>query len=252
MLSKSVRRLGALVTAATVIMACIAPTAWAAAAERDSVSSEAKNGATATAEADQRFWSWFAAHDDMLFDWTSSPMDEKRRERALDQVGDALHKVDPELYFLIGPNRDGKREFIITGEGRPRLIPIVQRLTHAAPPLDRWIIIAFTQRNPHPLSIAYQDVRLCPCETSFTADRYGDRLQLSVFVPDRLMDRGAAEWAVKLLIDDVLGELDVMTRIRGVDIFPASRADPQLALPITSLPRVVDGVFKEDETKNPQ
>jgi hypothetical protein len=36
-----------------------------------------------------------------------------------------------------------------------------------------------------------------------------------------------------------------MTYIGGVDIWGASVANPRVALPITSLPRIIDGVFKE-------
>src|SRR5689334_1785421 len=149
MFGRSLRPVGAIGIVAAALTAWTAPSSSTAAAERDGVSAEAEpetNAARTAAEAaaDRRFWAWFAAHDDMLFDWTWSADDAERRERIFDQVEDELHQVDPQLYFLFGPKRaDGKREFIITGEGRQRLVPVVQRVTRAAPSLDRWIIIAF-------------------------------------------------------------------------------------------------------------
>jgi len=251
MFGRSVRRVGAVAVIAAALAAWItASGSPAAAAEQDGVSAEAEpgaNAARAAAEtaADRRFWSWFAAHDDMLFDWTRSAGDAERRERIFDQVEDELHRVDPQLYFLFGPKRaDGKREFIITGEGRQRLVPVVQRLTRAAPSLDRWIIIAFRPRNPQPEGVTYQDIALCACDAFFTANRYGDKLQLSMYIPDGLMGRPTTQTAAMLLLHDVLGELDMMTYVRGVDLWGTSYADSNSVLPITSLPRFVDSVLK--------
>ena len=53
---------------------------------------------------EKKFWRWFLEHEDELFSF------EGNQEAIFNRLADALHKVDPDLTFEFGPNRDGVRE----------------------------------------------------------------------------------------------------------------------------------------------
>jgi hypothetical protein len=93
--------------------------------------------------AQVQFWNWFIRNEPELFNF--DPTREVKRERLLDEVASGLQKVDPDLTFKFGPNGTPKREFVISIGGIHRTFPAVVSLAEAAPPRDRWQVIAFIE-----------------------------------------------------------------------------------------------------------
>jgi hypothetical protein len=73
---------------------------------------------------------------------------------AMDRVLESLMKVDARLYYHLG-SRDTVTDLILSAEGYPELMPVLQKLKETAPTLDGWAIVVsydgmllFGERNP--------------------------------------------------------------------------------------------------------
>ncbi|MEO8673618.1 MAG: hypothetical protein ABI411_20080, partial [Tahibacter sp.] len=98
-------------------------------------------GSTSRGTAEVDFWTWFAANKAQLFSC------ETDREAIFDKVGDALHKVHPDLTFEFGPVAEGRREFVISADGVKAAFPLVESLYGSAPTLERWTWVKFRPRR---------------------------------------------------------------------------------------------------------
>lgn len=93
---------------------------------------------------EKRFWKWFQKNEDQLFNF------ERNQEPIFDDLQKRMTAVAQNLTFLFGPIRDdGKREFIISADGRAESFPAVEALHDAAPLLPRWIWIKYRPRLEH-------------------------------------------------------------------------------------------------------
>lgn len=190
----------------------------------------------AAVSAEAEFWTWFAAHESSLLDRGNDP------RHGVDAILLRLMRVDSALACDVGPERDGRREIVVTACGDPLGFPAVVRLVAAAPPLERWTVTAFRQRREARGrfmlhcggAVRLDDVR-------FAAEPAGDRVDLDLFVPG-YRRRYAEEYEIvgHLLLDMVLGEFDAMTRIGGVSVGPPQRE--VRSRPLAELPSVVDAI----------
>lgn len=190
--------------------------------------------AHAPLSAEAEFWTWFAANESRLRD--AGP-DTGRVAQAFLLM---LMRVDKALAFDLGPERDGRRELVVTACGDPLAFPAVVKLVAAAPPLERWTVTAFRQRRPARGFFVLRCggvVRLQ--QVRFAAEPAGDRVDLDLFVPG-CRRRFAEEYEAvgDLLLDIVLGEFDAMTRIGGVSVGPPRPGVE--SRPLSELPALVD------------
>jgi hypothetical protein len=95
--------------------------------------------------AEEQFWNWFIQHEPELFNF--DPNREAEREKLFDEIANELQKIDPDLSFEFGPKCASRKEFVISASGIHRAFPAVLSLAHAAPPFDRWQVIAFRPRR---------------------------------------------------------------------------------------------------------
>jgi hypothetical protein len=186
--------------------------------------------------AEAEFWTWFAGNASL---WRDIGHD---TERVMDDILLRLDRVDSALAFDFGPERDGRREVVVTANGDPLAFPSVVRLVAAAPPLERWTVTAFRQRREARGCFALHcGGAVCLEEVRFVAEPAGDRVELDLFVPG-YRRRFADEYEIvgHLLLDMVLGEFDALTRIGGVSVGP-----PQPAVksrPLAELAALVDAL----------
>jgi hypothetical protein len=194
--------------------------------------------------AEQTFWEWFAANEDMLFAY------ETDQERIFDLLEAELHKIDKRLAFLFGPNIEGKREFIVSADGRLEAFPIVRRVIKAAPSLPRWTIVAFRPRNGSGFQFRYGGASLHMDDVFFAPALDGEFLGVFAFIPDEVYARGKVgrdlAW---LALDSVLGEYDLATKISYLEVRPASQIGHYVArgvrvAPIGELADLVDRMPK--------
>jgi len=190
-------------------------------------------GGTADADyADQRFWTWFGEHAKEI--GTITKGDEPIAEALVAE----LQKVDPGLTLELGTTMSPK-ELIISAAGIAGRFPTVKRLVAAAPKMPGWKVIAFRPRkNLDAIDVAGRTYKMS--ELRFLAAATPERkVDVAIFAPGG--DDKSTRFAVYLLLDTLLGEYDVETRVAEVEVADVKRA-PAEARPFKELVKVVDSL----------
>jgi hypothetical protein len=182
---------------------------------------------------EKAFWVWFQQNEDRLYHF------DKDQERVFDGLEEALHRVDRHLAFEFGPIEDGKREFTISADGIREAFPKVEALYKAAPPLPRWKIYKFRQRQK-PTDLTMGDTTIKHDSLSFVMQVHGSKADITVFLPG-YSDSEHEKYMgfVFLFLDQALGEYDVETRVGEIDVKPSTSAPPT-AHPFKNLPKEFD------------
>lgn len=206
-----------------------------------------KRDAAGDAEA---FWSWFAgAAPQLAKDYDAFVRGETGPEPLIVPVAERLDAYCDGIVHEIGQDEDGVYDLVISADGIKDRIETVTALTRAAPAIDGWKVTAFRPRK------SIGDTMLQMGGVDFRA---GDILYRLGEPHDGLCDikirfRADLEAPAEALIgpafiimDSVIGEYDVMTKIGEVDpgfIKPEDAADG--LRPITELAGDIDARFPQ-------
>jgi hypothetical protein len=167
------------------------------------------------------FWIWFSQHQDELFKFDFEP----HRERIFDEVASRLQKVDPDLTFEFGP-KEPRREFVISAGGLKHAFPAVLKLANAAPRFERWTIIAFRPRRGSHHPIEFRGKRVSPMDVQFSLLDNGTTAGICLFIPGFRDEDVDLTQIGYLLLDEILGEYDVETRLGLIKMLsPDARTD---------------------------
>lgn len=187
-----------------------------------------------------QFWAWFEQNEDMLFHL------EKDQERTLEQLTEAMAAVHPKLHFGVGPEVDGRRDFVITADGLKDVFPAVEALHAAAPALPRWTFIKFRPRGPAaPMTLRLGDLAVESSDVEVAVEADGEKAGFTVFVKG--YDESQREQflhAVFLMLDHTIGEYDMETKVGFIDVraFEEDSEHPRHSL--ADLPRVFDSFME--------
>jgi len=166
---------------------------------------------SAQSSPEEKFWRWFQANDNKLFDF------EADQEKVFDELQAELHKVNSGLTFEFGPKENGVRDFVISADGIKDVFPSVISLANAAPTLPRWKIIKFRpRRGLGPISL--NGLKLSPEQLDFTIEPDGSKAAITLFIDgykESEHDRYAGVGF--LMLDQALGEYDVETKVGGIE-----------------------------------
>lgn len=176
----------------------------------------------------QVFWQWFSEHEYELMHF------ERDRERVFDQLAIQLKKVDPDLTFEFGPNRE-RREFVVSAGGIHRAFPVVSALVASAPVLKRWKITAFRPRRSPPNTIELGGKRVSPADVRFTLLDDGKSTGIYLFIPGFTEADKNVKQIGYLILDDVLGEYDVETKLGLVKMLPPEAKTTGVRYPLSEL-----------------
>jgi hypothetical protein len=178
-------------------------------------------------------WGWVTAHAAELAKVKSAG------DPVTDPLAERLRAIHPSLVFELALPHKGPHELVISADGDRAAFPAVQRVVAAAPKIAGWKVTAFRPRAPS-AAVEFQGVRLDPRTVRFLAmpPREG-KVSIAIFAPGPIAPR--TQHAVYLLLDAVLGEYDVETRLAGIEIVDDKRALPQ-ARPLAELASVVDAL----------
>ena len=184
------------------------------------------------------FWRWFARHEDELFHF------ERNQEQLSDAMAKALGQVNPNLTFEIGAVEDGRREFVISADGKRKAFPAVERLAAAAPPLARWVVTKFRPRMRNLCAVAMGDVKARPEDVTCAIISNGRQLGLYVFIKGySRKQEGLWEEIGYLFLDQALGEHDVETKVGLIEVLPADAKPDAPRIPIAEVPGAFDRAF---------
>jgi hypothetical protein len=180
------------------------------------------------------FWHWFEENEQALFTF------EMDQDRTFARLGAAMEAVHRNLTFEFGPVALGRREFVISADGIKDAFPFVHALADAAPLLPRWIIVRFRpRREPGEIRIGPTTIR--SADVSIVPEALDGKVGLQVLIagyqptPNSLFEQIGF-----LLLDQVLGEFDVETKLGYIEIGARPRTIPANAISLEELPALVD------------
>jgi len=180
----------------------------------------------------ESFWQWFAEHEFEFF--TFDPDNETEREPLFDRLTGKLKEIDSDLSFEFGPP-SAKREFVVSASGIRRAFSEVQSLINAVPLLERWIVIAFRPRRLLPEVIVLGHQQISPNTITFTLLDNGKIAGLRLFIPGYRQNNPVLKQLGYLILDSVLGEYDVETRLGLIEMHSADSKIAGERYPISQL-----------------
>ena len=189
--------------------------------------------------AESRFWEWFQQNDDHLFDFETNP------ELLVGQIVRELQRVHASLTCEISSVQDGKREFIISADGKRDAFPAVVRLGDTAPALARWEVIKFRPRRSEPCMVGIGDMSFSSDDVQFTLEPEGGKIGVTLYLGDNEhFDEQAVGYIGFLLLDYMLGEYDVETLVGSVQFVPQAIPSKEKKRLLPELPAVFDTLVK--------
>jgi hypothetical protein len=186
---------------------------------------------------EQDFWKWFLSHEYDLMHF------EPDREAIFDDLAAALKKVHPDLTFEFGPEEDGCREFVISAGGIKSAFPAVESLAAAAPPLDRWRVIAFRPRRPVECTVEFGDYRVTPDDVEYSLLRGKNELGIYLFIPGYSEGNSELGQIGYLFLDGALGEYDVEMKLGLIKMFDPTVETQGPRYPLRELAGHFDEVY---------
>ncbi|EFM08809.1 hypothetical protein PaecuDRAFT_4274 [Paenibacillus curdlanolyticus YK9] len=158
------------------------------------------------------FWRWVSEHEDKIYNYDRDPDNEATRI----QLSSKLESFDPDLTFMIGPLREGKRDFIISADGILTAFPYVKRIVEKASGVDKLNVIAFRPRTEI-TEVKYRNITLKSEQVYFRwEEEEGGKIGIETFVSGVNEMNDDIESALFLLMDNAIGEYEVETRVGGI------------------------------------
>ncbi|MCR8557656.1 hypothetical protein KXD93_08380 [Mucilaginibacter sp. BJC16-A38] len=188
------------------------------------------------ADKQKEFWKWFTKHQEELYHF------EDNQEELFDGLSQKLKQVNNNLVFEFSPIREGGvREFSISADGIKASFPDVIALIEKAPELINWEFYAFRQRIPGdtiqikmgPVKLGYTDIFFRYGEEN---NKIGIELNIRNYDPENNTFKNAAF----ILLDGLIGEYDMETRISWIDFVALDEANIENLYPLTYLRDLVD------------
>jgi hypothetical protein len=182
----------------------------------------------------QRFWKWFVANEDELFDF------EKDQERVFNKLASKMRQIEPNLVFELGPKTPTGRDFVVSASGIKSAFPAITSLVGAAPKLDRWNIIAFRPRRSPIMQLELKGKKADPESIQFSLIDNGENVGILLFLPDYQEQDITWREIGYLLLDEALGEFDVETKVGPIRFFARDNPVKEERFPLISLPEIFD------------
>lgn len=189
----------------------------------------------------REFWKWFQRHESHLRNFPSHP------EKYLDEILENLAAIRPGLAVELEPPEDGIIRMTVSANGDRELFPEVEAIVAEAPRLEDWKFIAFRQRmakdKAENLVLKNPGFELDPNLMRFEPIVSEDGLDIIVFASG--ITEGnyhQAANAALILLDNLLGEFDCVTKVRSYDFhaLPADKEEAESLMPLLEIADYVD------------
>ncbi|WP_161495644.1 hypothetical protein [Caulobacter sp. X] len=147
-------------------------------------------------------------------------MNRQDQKVIIHELGDRIGKAAPGVMHEIGRFDANTVELILSADGMRSNIPGVLALSRAAPRLEGFLFTAFRRRWSKP-GLGIYDAHIGMEDLRYVAEDGGDgRLDLTLYLRGD-WDERERNMIGFLMLDQALGEYDVMTGLGRVDIEPA-------------------------------
>ncbi len=168
----------------------------------------------------QEFWEQIEQVLEQLRDTEIEELPEQG-ERLLHAYRKRLREIDTNLTINFERNGDkGSMEVVLGCDGYPESIHNVLSLVNTAPKLNGIEIKAFNERHDPVPTMVNMGGELCPItDYWFSLRVVTGRLELSIYMEDApsVLDMDPRVEAVMILLDALIGEYEIMTKIWALD-----------------------------------
>lgn len=185
------------------------------------------------------FWTWFVANAARVRRSGPGTADVPA------EITAQLHRIAPQLAWEITPSKVGDWQLVVSADGNRELFPLVHAVVAAAPSVPGFRVKAFRQRGSTEGTIQYRGGKLAPSDIRFSAEPRGaDAIAVTLFIRGLSDDNDETlSGAAVLLLDDLLGEYDAITKIAELKRSPLPSDAAGLGLrPFAELRSVVDAL----------
>lgn len=189
----------------------------------------------------ENFWKWFRANEKRLRKFEDDP------DAYLNEMLEQAKKIRPGLAIELEPPKNGIIRMTVSADGNEDLFDLVRQVVSKAPAIRGWTFIAFRQRmTPEQLrgvKLKAQNHELIPEQMKFFPVVSGDTLDVIVYAEGITeANYNQVAYGALLLLDNILGEYDCVTKVRSYDFhdMPAAKEAMEGLLPLLELAAYVD------------
>jgi hypothetical protein len=165
------------------------------------------------------------------------------QEELFDLIQEQLQKINKELVFEFSakPDKNGIREMVISADGIKELIPNVLKLINLAPSINNWKFTAFRQREEN-IEINFKGYIFSNDTVFFSYEFSPDQQQIGIYLFVEKYDEEMMG-ALFLLLDSLLGEYVVMTKVGFIEFGDIANSNFEQLLPLSRLHDLVNQII---------
>lgn len=195
----------------------------------------------------EKFWNWFKLNEKSLRDFQKNP------DKTLTQVLDNIKKIQSGLAVEFEPPKNDIINVTISADGDRNNFTIVQEIVAKAPKIEGYSFVAFRQRMPTEkvkgMVLKAEDHELNPDNMKFFPIISGDTLDIIIYA-NKVTEENYNQIAYGglMLIDNILGEYDCVTKVRTYDFqnMPTEQKELKELKPLLELAEFVDNFHKKN------
>lgn len=202
------------------------------------------------------FWEWFSKNELKLYNTLITFHEKHQNNKSpehspmFDVLSNRLKRVDPNLSYEFFLNKDDSHrfEFYISAGGIRESFPVVFNMVRFAPESQQFKFIPFKpahkdQEQLKRMVLGNGDSKLPLTDIYFSYKVDSKELLVDIFIKNFKGDRRDGFEMTFYILDKVVGEYDVVTMIRELDVHKLT--SKKGLLPIFELPSVIQMIKKE-------
>jgi diadenosine tetraphosphate (Ap4A) HIT family hydrolase len=189
----------------------------------------------------EKFWAWFKDNEKRFRKFEENP------DKYLNEVLTQAKKIQAGLAIEFEPPKNGVINMTVSADGDKNLFSVVQHIIAKAPGIEGWKFIAFRQRlsleQVKGMKLKAEDHELDPEKMKFFPMIDGDNLDIIIYTHGvKEENYNQIAYGGLLLLDNILGEFDCVTKVRSYDFhnMPVKKDELDGLLPLLDLAEYVD------------
>lgn len=190
------------------------------------------------------FWRWFVKNEKRLKNFESDP------DKYLNELFVQVRKIRAGLAIEFEPPQNGIIKMTVSANGNIELFQLVRDIVERAPAVKGWKIIAFRQRMPvaavKEMKLKVGELTLDPAAMKFFPVRENNQLNIIIYTAGVTeQNYKQVAYASFILLDNILGEYDCITKVSSFDFHPMPSQKEELAdlKPLLELATYVDNSY---------
>jgi hypothetical protein len=192
----------------------------------------------------EKFWTWFKDNEKRLRKFEENP------DKYLTEVLAQAKKIQAGLAIEFEPPKNGVINMTVSADGDKNIFAVVRNIVAKAPNIEGWRFIAFRQRmnleQVKGMKLKAEDHELDPEKMKFFPMINGDTLDLIIYAKGVTEENyNQIAYGGLLLLDNILGEYDCVTKVRSYDFhnMPTKKEELNDLLPLLDLAAYVDKFY---------